>query len=37
LAEGRITLERFRGIAFVGGFSYADVLDRQRLGRVDQV
>ena len=26
LAE-RITLERFRGVVFVGGFSYADVLD----------
>ncbi len=25
--EGRITLADFRGIAFVGGFSYADVLD----------
>ena len=27
LLEGRITLEQFRGIVFVGGFSYADVLD----------
>ena len=27
LLESRITLEQFRGIAFVGGFSYADVLD----------
>jgi phosphoribosylformylglycinamidine synthase len=27
LREGRVTLERFRGLAFVGGFSYADVLD----------
>jgi phosphoribosylformylglycinamidine synthase len=27
LLDGRITLERFRGIAFVGGFSFADVLD----------
>ena len=27
LAEGRIGLEGFRGVAFVGGFSYADVLD----------
>lgn len=27
LLSGRVTLERFRGIAFVGGFSYADVLD----------
>ncbi len=27
LLEGRITLDRFRGIVFVGGFSYADVLD----------
>lgn len=27
LREGRITLDQFRGIVFVGGFSYADVLD----------
>jgi phosphoribosylformylglycinamidine synthase len=27
LLEGRVTLDRFRGVAFVGGFSYADVLD----------
>ena len=27
LLEGRITLDQFRGTAFVGGFSYADVLD----------
>lgn len=27
LAEGRITLDEFRGIAFVGGFSFADVCD----------
>jgi phosphoribosylformylglycinamidine synthase len=27
LAAGRIELERFRGLAAVGGFSYADVLD----------
>jgi phosphoribosylformylglycinamidine synthase len=27
LLEGRMTLEGFRGIVFVGGFSYADVLD----------
>jgi phosphoribosylformylglycinamidine synthase len=27
LLEGRISLRDFRGIAFVGGFSYADVLD----------
>jgi len=27
LQEGRITLDRFRGAVFVGGFSYADVLD----------
>ena len=26
LTEGRVTLDRFRGLAFVGGFSYADVL-----------
>jgi phosphoribosylformylglycinamidine synthase len=27
LLAGRVTLDGFRGIAFVGGFSYADVLD----------
>jgi phosphoribosylformylglycinamidine synthase len=27
LADGRTKLDDFRGIAFVGGFSYADVLD----------
>lgn len=27
LLAGRIDLQRFRGVAFVGGFSYADVLD----------
>ena len=27
LRAGRITLERFRGVVFVGGFSFADVLD----------
>jgi phosphoribosylformylglycinamidine synthase len=27
LRAGRVTLERFRGAAFVGGFSFADVLD----------
>jgi phosphoribosylformylglycinamidine synthase len=27
LLEGRVTLDRFRGAVFVGGFSYADVLD----------
>jgi phosphoribosylformylglycinamidine synthase len=27
LREGRLTLDRFRGLAFVGGFAYADVLD----------
>src|SRR5512143_2891447 len=27
LLDGHITLDRFRGITFVGGFSYADVLD----------
>lgn len=27
LAEGRVTLDSFRGAVFVGGFSYADVLD----------
>jgi phosphoribosylformylglycinamidine synthase len=27
LVAGRVTLERFRGAAFVGGFSFADVLD----------
>ena len=30
LLEERITLDRFRGIAFVGGFSYADVLDASK-------
>jgi phosphoribosylformylglycinamidine synthase len=25
--EGRVTLDPFRGVAFVGGFSFADVLD----------
>jgi len=25
--NGRLTLEEFRGIVFVGGFSYADMLD----------
>lgn len=27
LINNRITLDRFKGVAFVGGFSYADVLD----------
>ena len=27
LIEGRITLDQFRGVVFVGGFSYADVFD----------
>jgi len=27
LLRGRVTLERFRGVTFVGGFSFADVLD----------
>ncbi|NWF52045.1 MAG: phosphoribosylformylglycinamidine synthase [Nitrospirae bacterium] len=27
LLEGRVNLDNFRGVAFVGGFSYADVLD----------
>jgi phosphoribosylformylglycinamidine synthase len=27
LLEGRVSLEGFRGIVFVGGFSYADVMD----------
>ena len=27
LVDGRLTLDDFRGIVFVGGFSYADVLD----------
>ena len=26
LVGGSITLDRFRGVVFVGGFSYADVL-----------
>lgn len=25
LMDGRVTLDNFRGVAFVGGFSYADV------------
>ena len=27
LACGKITLDEFRGVVFVGGFSYADVCD----------
>ncbi len=27
ILEGRISLDKFRGVVFVGGFSYADVLD----------
>jgi phosphoribosylformylglycinamidine synthase len=27
LRSGRVTLDRFRGVVFVGGFSFADVLD----------
>ena len=27
LLSGNVTLDAFRGIVFVGGFSYADVLD----------
>jgi len=30
LLAGRITLERFRGVVAVGGFSYADVLDSSK-------
>ena len=30
LLNGRITLEGFRSIVFVGGFSYADVLESAR-------
>ena len=30
LLSGRVTLEGFRGIVFVGGFSYADVLESAR-------
>ncbi|MEJ2215654.1 MAG: phosphoribosylformylglycinamidine synthase [Gemmatimonadota bacterium] len=30
LVSGRIGLDRFRGVAFVGGFSYADVLDASK-------
>lgn len=26
LSTGRVTLDDFRGVAFVGGFSFADVL-----------
>jgi phosphoribosylformylglycinamidine synthase len=30
LLKGDITLDRFRGVVFVGGFSYADVLDSSK-------
>ena len=30
LQEGRCTLDKFRGVVFVGGFSYADVLDSSK-------
>jgi phosphoribosylformylglycinamidine synthase len=30
LLDGRITLERFRGVAAVGGFAHADVLDASK-------
>jgi len=30
IAEGRIGLDKFRGVAFCGGFAYADVLDSGR-------
>ena len=26
LCNGQVTLDRFRGLAFVGGFSYADAM-----------
>ena len=32
LLSGRITLEGFRGIVFMGGFSYADVLEWDCMG-----
>ena len=35
LLSGRITLEGFRGIVFVGGFSYADVLESARGCRLE--
>ena len=36
--EGRVNPDNFRGMAFVGGFSYADVLDSaKRLGRRNKV
>ena len=31
LISGAVTLDRFRGIVFVGGFSYADVLDSAKV------
>ena len=34
LLSGRITLEGFRGIVLVGGFSYADVLEWACMGGV---
>ena len=33
LIEGKITIDGFRGVAFVGGFSYADVLDSAKAGQ----
>ena len=30
LLEGRVSLDQFRGAAFVGGFSYADTLDSSK-------
>ena len=33
LLEGRVRLDDFRGVAFVGGSSYADVLDSAKAGQ----
>ena len=33
LCSGAIGLDTFRGVAFVGGFSYADVLGSAKGGR----
>ncbi len=33
LLAGKAKLEDFKGIVFVGGFSYADVLDSAKVGQ----
>ena len=33
LLAGKVKLADFKGIVFVGGFSYADVLDSAKVGR----